>query len=203
MVAKQRLGSAGRSARSPRTPTPAELSAATQKTLPDHLRTGLDILLCGINPGLYSAAIGHHFGRPGNRFWKALYAAGLTPRLFSPFEDAELLTLGIGITNIVPRATSRADELARAELIAGAAALRRKVLRSRPRFLAVVGYSAYRIAFGRPKAQGGLQDETIGSTRVWLLPNTSGLNAHHQPRELRARFEELRLAAQIRTQGRS
>lgn len=178
-------------------PTQAELVAAKQKTLPDHLRSGLDVVFCGINPGLYSAAIGHHFGRPGNRFWKALHAAGFTPRVFSPCEDAALLELGLGITNIVSRATARAEELSRAELVSGAEALRDKVVRYRPRFLAVVGFSAYRMAFERPKAQGGLQPEGIDATRIWLLPNTSGLNAHHQPQELKARFEELRVAANV------
>lgn len=176
-------------------PTKEQLRGATAKKLRDVIAPNLDVLFCGINPGLYSAATGHHFARPGNRFWPTLFAAGFTPRLFTGFDDRELLTLNLGITNLVARTTASADELSRDELRAGGRALRRKVLRYSPRFLAVVGYTAYRIAFDRPKARGGRQAETIGSTVVWVLPNPSGLNAHHQPAVLKALFTELRVAS--------
>lgn len=158
---------------------------------------GLAIVFCGINPSLYSAAVGHHFARPGNRFWPTMHAAGFTPRRFTGFDDRELLGLGFGLTNIAPRASVSAEELSTDELRAGAQALQRKVLRHRPRYLAVVGFTAYRIAFGRPKAIGGPQPDAIGATRVWLLPNPSGLNANHLPAELARRFEELRVAAGV------
>jgi TDG/mug DNA glycosylase family protein len=175
-------------------PTPAELIAAKNKTVKDVIAPDLKVLFCGINPGLYTAAIGHHFGRPGNRFWPALFAGGFTPRLFDPSEKHELLALGYGITNLVARATLRADELTAEELIAGAKVVVRKVRKYRPRFLAVVGVSSYRIAFDRPKAAVGPQSETIGKTRLWVLPNPSGLNAHYRPRELAVVFRELREA---------
>lgn len=173
-------------------PTKEQLHAATTKKLRDLLVPNLDVVFCGINPGLYSTAIGHNFGRPGNRFWPALFAANFTPRLFSPFEDRELLSLGYGMTNVVPRTTATADQLSAAELRAGGASLRRKILRYEPRFLAVLGYTAYRAAFDRPKADGGLQSETIGKTQLWVLPNPSGLNAHHQPAQLKQMFAQLR-----------
>lgn len=176
-------------------PSAAELAAAIHKGTPDLIVPGLDVLFCGINPGLYSAAVGHHFARPGNRFWPALFAAGFTPRLFTGFDDGLLLELGCGLTNIVKRSSARAEEVTRDELRAGAKALRRKLGRYRPRFLAVVGFGAYRIAFDRPRAVGGPQPEPIGETTVWLLPNTSGLNANHLPAELARRFEDLRIAA--------
>jgi len=168
-----------------------------QQALPDLLAPGLAIVFCGINPGLYSAAVGHHFARPGNRFWPTLFAAGFKPRRFTGVDDRELLALGCGLTNIVARSSAKADELSAAELRAGAAALRRKVRRYRPRYLAVVGFTAFRVAFDRPRALGGLQPELIGETRVWLLPNPSGLNAHHLPAELARRYGELRAAAAI------
>ena len=153
------------------------------------------MLFCGINPGLYTAAVQQHFGRPGNRFWPVLHGAGFTPRQFHPSEQLELLPLGYGITNIVARATAAADELTRQELIEGAAILRRKVRRYAPRVLAIVGVGAYRTAFERPKASLGLQEETIGATRIWVLPNPSGLNAHYQADALVKLFAELRAAA--------
>lgn len=153
---------------------------------------GLDVLFCGINPGLYSGATGYHFARPGNRFWPALHAGGFTPRLLDPSEQDELLTLGLGITNVVARATARADELTAAELRAGGARLTRTVTRYRPRWLAVVGITAYRTAFDRPKATVGRQPGRIGATRVWVLPNPSGLNAHWTPATLAKAFAELR-----------
>ncbi len=156
------------------------------------VRAGLDVLFCGINPGLYSAATGCHFARPGNRFWPALHRAGFTPRQLRPDEQEELLDFGLGVTNVVGRATARADELGADELRAGAARLTRLVGRHRPRFLAVVGIAAYRTAFGRRGAVVGEQDEAIGRTRVWVLPNTSGRSAHYQLPTLTAQFRALR-----------
>ena len=178
-------------------PSRDDLVAATAKGTPDILAEDLRIVFCGINPGLYSAAVGHHFARPGNRFWSTLFKAGLTPRLFTGFDDGKLLENGLGITNIVARATAKAEELTTDELLAGAVKLRRKILRYRPRFLAIVGYGAYRVAFRQPKAVGGAQAKSIGDTHIWLLPNTSGLNANHLPAELARRFEELRIAAEV------
>jgi double-stranded uracil-DNA glycosylase len=178
-------------------PTRDELAAATSKRLRDVIAPDLAILFCGINPGLYSAAVGHHFARPGNRFWPALFAAGFTPRLFTGVDDGALLPLGLGVTNLVARTTASADQLSTAELRAGAAILRRKVARYRPRFLAVVGFGAYRTAFDAPRATGGLQPERLGDTAIWLLPNPSGLNANHQPADLARRFDELRVAAGV------
>jgi len=172
-------------------PTKAQLEAATRKTVPDLVRPGLDVLFCGINPGRYSAAAGHHFAGPGNQFWPTLFAAGFTPRRFTAFDEAELLPLGFGITNFVSRATASAAELTPKELRAGARTLTRKVLRLKPRFVAFVGLQAYRVAFARPRAQIGLQPETLGATRLWLLPNPSGLNAHHQPPVLKQLFSNL------------
>ena len=164
----------------PRKPTREELAAAAALTVPDVIAPGLRVLFCGINPGLYTAAIGHHFGRPGNRFWPTLHAAGLTPRLFSPYDERALLPLGYGITNIVARATATADQLRPEELVAGSQWLRKRVARYAPRCLAVLGVTAYRGAFGRPKAALGRQPEPLGGAVVWVLPNPSGLNAHYQ-----------------------
>jgi TDG/mug DNA glycosylase family protein len=173
-------------------PTKADLAAAAGTTLPDVIARDLDVLFCGINPGLYTAAVQQHFGRPGNRFWPAIYKAGFTPRLFHPSEQRQLLEHGCGITNVVARATAAAAELTSAELIEGARILDAKVRRFRPRVLAVVGIGAYRTGFGRPKAKMGLQEETIGDARIWILPNPSGLNANYQAEELAALYRELR-----------
>jgi double-stranded uracil-DNA glycosylase len=172
-----------------RRPTAAELEAAKERTLPDVLRPGLDVLFCGINPGLYSAATGFHFARPGNRFWPVLHRSGFTPRQLRPDEQWELLDLGLGITNVVPRASARADELGADELREGARRLMKLVGDQRPRMLAVLGISAYRAAFDRPKAVVGEQD-----TGVWVLPNPSGLNAHYQLPALVEEFRRLRQA---------
>ena len=176
-------------------PTKEELEAARDKRIKDVIAPDLNVLFCGINPGLYSGAVGHHFARPGNRFWPALHAGGFTPRLLTPYDERELLRLGLGITNLVNRTTARADELSQDELRRGAQALRRKVLRYEPRILAVLGLSAWRIAFDKPGGGIGPQDEAIGETRVWLLPNPSGLNAHYQLPDLARLFGELRRAA--------
>ena len=176
-------------------PTKADLEAARDKTVRDVIGPGLDVLFCGINPGLYTAAIGHHFGKPGNRFWPALHLSGFTPELMSPYDEKDLLGLGLGVTNVVMRTTATADELSDEELKKGAAALRRKVLKHKPRYLAVLGLGAYRVGFGVRKAAVGPQDEAIGSTKVWLLPNPSGLNAHYQLPDLAREFGRLRAAA--------
>lgn len=176
-------------------PTAADLAAAHDRTLPDVIAPGLAVLFSGINPGLYSAATGHHFARPGNRFWPTLHRSGFTPRQLHPSEQQELLNYGLGITNVVPRTTARADELTREELHAGGQRLTALVERYAPTFLAIAGISAYRTAFNRPKAKMGLQPETIGQTHLWVLPNPSGLNAHYQADALAAAFAELRTAA--------
>jgi TDG/mug DNA glycosylase family protein len=175
-------------------PTRAQLLAAADRTVPDVIAAGLKVLFCGINPGLYSAWSGHHFARPGNRFWPALHAGGFAPRLLKPSEERELLPLGYGITNVVSRASAAADELTADELTAGGKALRARVRRYRPRFLAVLGVGAYRVAFDRPKAVLGLQPEPIGETKVWVLPNPSGLNAHYRAADLANLFRRLREA---------
>jgi TDG/mug DNA glycosylase family protein len=180
-------------------PSKEELIAAAGKTVPDVIAPGLRVLFCGINPGLYTAAVGHHFARPGNRFWPALHAAGFTDRLLSPHEERELLTNGYGITNVVGRATATAAELTNEEFIEGGRKLEAKVRRYRPGFLAVLGVGAYRSAFGQPKAKLGLQPEAIGETSLWVLPNPSGLNAHYQPRDLARLFSELRLSVEAAT----
>jgi len=173
-------------------PTKQQLLAATDKTVPDVIAPDLRVLFCGINPGLYTAAVGHHFARPGNRFWPALHAGGFTDRVLSPFDERELLKSGYGITNVVPRTTASADQLTKEEIVAGGEQLRKKVLRFRPRVLAVLGVGAYRTAFNQPKATVGRQNEMIGSTIVWVLPNPSGLNANYQPAQLAQLFCELK-----------
>ncbi|WP_431911193.1 G/U mismatch-specific DNA glycosylase [Nonomuraea jabiensis] len=144
----------------------------------DVLAPKLDVLFCGINPGLMSEATGHHFARPGNRFWPALHLSGFTPRLLSPAEQHLLPSYGLGITNIVARPSAKASELTKEELAEGGLALAAKVAAAAPTVLAVLGISAYRTAFARPKARIGRQDEPVGGARVWVLPNPSGLNAH-------------------------
>src|SRR5262245_37094602 len=176
-------------------PTRAQLAAAHGKTVPDVIARGLKVLFCGINPGLYSGAVQHHFSRPGNRFWPALYAAGFTDRVLSPFEERELLACGCGITNLVERATAGADGLSDDELRAGSVRLARKVGRHRPHFVAFLGVTAYRTAFDRPRARLGRQPESLGEAAVWVLPNPSGLNAHFQAADLARLFGELRKAA--------
>ncbi|WP_433279766.1 G/U mismatch-specific DNA glycosylase [Pseudonocardia xinjiangensis] len=179
--------------------TRAELEAARDRTIEDVLPgpgdPALRVLFCGINPGLVSAATGHHFARPGNRFWPALHGAGFTPRLLLPAEQGELRGLGLGITNMAPRATARADELTVDEMVAGGVRLRELVRDQRPRWLAVVGVTAYRAAFDAPRAAVGPQDERLGSTRIWVLPNPSGLNAHWSLPAMAEEFGRLRAAA--------
>jgi len=172
-------------------------AAARERTIPDVLPpdgAGFDVLFCGINPGLYSAATGWHFARPGNRFWPALHAAGFTPRLLAPSEQQEITRCGLGITNVAPRATAQAAELTADELREGAARLAELVQRRRPRFVAIAGVTAYRTAFARPKAAIGPQADRIGPSCLWILPNPSGLNASWTLLRLTEAFGELRSA---------
>jgi double-stranded uracil-DNA glycosylase len=163
--------------------------------IPDVVGRGLRVLFCGINPGLMSAETGHHFARPGNRFWPALHLSGFTPRQLRPVEQQELLTYRLGITNVVDRPSAKAAELTRAEFVAGGENLVKKVLDVQPEWLAVLGVTAYRDAFAERTAAVGKQDRMIGATRVWILPNPSGLNAHFTLPKLAAAFAELRVAA--------
>ena len=174
-----------------RTPSPAEVAAAAGRTIPDVVGPGLRVLFSGINPSLYSAATGHHFARPGNRFWPALHRSGFTARQLRPSEQAVLLAEGLGITNVVARATARADELSPDELVAGGRILTALVETYRPRRVAVLGVTAYRAAFGRPRATVGPQPEPLGGVPVWVLPNPSGLNAHYRLEALAAEFAVL------------
>ena len=176
-------------------PTKKDLLSAYGKHVPDVIAPRLRILFCGINPGLYSGAVGHHFARPGNRFWPALQAAGFTQRLVSPFEERELLRDGWGITNLVARSTAAADELTVDELARGARRLQGKVRRYKPAIVAFLGVAAYRQAFGRPRAQPGLQKESLAGAAIWLLPNPSGLNAYYQLPQLVRMFLALKSMA--------
>lgn len=176
---------------STKSPTKEELAAASGKTVPDIVTPGLKVLFCGINPGLYTAVKGHHFARPGNRFWPALHAAGFTPMPYLPHQEKDLLKLGYGITNIVDRATANAAELSKAELIEGGISLVEKVILYQPQVLALLGLSAYRVAFGKATADIGLQEQEIGQTKLWVLPNPSGLNAHFPPKKLAEVYRKL------------
>lgn len=172
-------------------PSKADLQAAYNQTVPDIIGPHLKILFCGINASIYSAAVGHHFARPGNRLWKALHRSGLTDRLLSPAEDRTLLNYGYGMTNIVARATARADELDNAELQQGYVDLVDKITQYRPQWLAILGITAYRVAFEQRQAQIGRQATQIGDTKIWVLPNPSGLNAHYQLDDLAKLYAEL------------
>jgi double-stranded uracil-DNA glycosylase len=173
-------------------PSRADLDGARGRTLPDVAGPGLRVLFSGINPGLYSAATGYHFARPGNRFWPALHRSGFTPRQLDPSEQEQLLELGLGITNVAARATARADELDAAELREGGRLLQAKVVALAPEWLAIAGVGAFAAAFGRKKVIVGPQELILGRTRVWVLPNPSGLNAHYAPAALAAEFARLR-----------
>jgi len=179
---------------SPSRPTPADLEAARGRAIPDLIAPDLRILFCGINPGLWSGATGFHFARPGNRFWKVLREAGFTDRVLQPSEGAELLRAGFGITNLVPRTTASEAELRREEFVEGAERLRVLVADCKPQVLAVVGIGAYRTGFGDPRAVVGPQAATLGDTRLWVLPNPSGLNANYQMPALVDAFGALRHA---------
>jgi TDG/mug DNA glycosylase family protein len=174
-------------------------------TLPDLLPGPADpsprVLFCGINPGLVSAATGHHFARPGNRFWPALHQSGFTPTLLRPDEQSVLPSLGLGITNLVARASARAAELSTEELAAGGRRLRELTERVRPRWLAVVGVTAYRVAFAEPKAAIGRNERRLGDTRIWVLPNPSGLNAHWTLPAMAEEFGRLRAEAELPESG--
>jgi TDG/mug DNA glycosylase family protein len=184
-------------------PSRAELEEARTRVLDDVAAPGLRVLFSGINPGLYSAWTGHHFARPGNRFWPALHRSGFTPTQLRPDQQQELVDLGLGVTNVVARASARADELTAAEVLAGGVELRAKVRRLRPAWLAVLGVTAYRTAFEAPRAQVGVQDLVLGETRVWVLPNPSGLNAHYSAAALGEEFGRLRQASSDVSPGRS
>jgi TDG/mug DNA glycosylase family protein len=177
-----------------RRPTRDEIAAAQDRTITDVIAPRLRVLFCGINPSLYSAAVGHHFARPGNRFWPTLLRAGFTDRLLHPSEQRLLLAHGYGITNLVARATATADQLDADELIAGARRLKRKVRRHQPACIAFLGLTAYRTAFARKTAGLGRQSETLAGAAVWVLPNPSGLNAHYQLADLACVYAELRAA---------
>jgi TDG/mug DNA glycosylase family protein len=177
-------------------PTRADLIAAKNKTIHDVIAPNLRVLFCGINPGLYSGATGHHFARPGNRFWPTLYQTGFTPRLLHPSEERELLDYGYGITNLVPRATATADELDPEELVAGQKRLKSKVKRYQPQVLAVLGISAYRTAFAQKVVTLGRQPEKLANSFLWVLPNPSGLNAHYQLADLAKHFRVLHQAVE-------
>jgi TDG/mug DNA glycosylase family protein len=173
-------------------PTAAELAAADGLAIPDVIAPDLRVLFCGINPGRYSGATGRHFARPGNRFWPTLHAAGFTDRLLTPWDGDSMLRAGLGITNLVNRTTATAAELEPAEIREGGRRLLATAERYRPTLVAVLGVSVYRIAFERPKAVIGLQPESIGPSRLWVLPNPSGLNAHYQLPVLTELFQALR-----------
>lgn len=190
-----------RTSLTPWKPTKAQILAARNKTVADLVAKDLIVLFVGINPGLYTAAIGHHFGRPGNRFWPALHDGGFTPRIFSPFEESLLLDLKFGITNVVGRATARADELSDDELRAGGKRLEVKVKHWRPHVVAFVGIGPYRIVSGNKDARVGLQEACFGGSHAWVLPNPSGLNAHYRPAALGQLFGDLRQWARVTFEG--
>jgi TDG/mug DNA glycosylase family protein len=181
--------------------TRSELQAFNGALVDDLVGERVRLLFVGINPGLWTAAVNAHFARRGNRFWPALHAAGITPHEIDasdgmqPADLALLDELGIGITNIVPTASARADELTAAELRAGGAALEAKVRALHPQVVAVLGLTAYRQAFARPKAVAGEQPEMLGGARLWVLPNPSGLNAHETVQSLAAAYGDAWWAA--------
>jgi len=176
----------------PGRPSRADLEAARGKSIPDVIATGLDVLFVGINPSLWSSAVGLHFARPGNRFWRALHEAGFTDRLLSPYEGRELLKRKIGVSNLVNRATASADELDLADYERGARRIETKIRRYRPRVVAFVGMGAYRVGFRRPHARGGRQEERLAGAEIWVLPNPSGRTAGYQMPALARAFRELR-----------
>jgi double-stranded uracil-DNA glycosylase len=177
-------------------PTKEQIAGAFGRKMTDVIGPGLKILFCGINPSLYSAAVGHHFARPGNRFWPTLYAAGFTEKLFSAFEDSLLLERGYGITNVVERATASAAELKQQEYVKGGQRLAAKVRKYAPKVVAVLGVSAYRAAFGNKDAVIGRQEEKLGGSLLWILPNPSGLNAHYRLEDLARIYKEMRISVE-------
>jgi TDG/mug DNA glycosylase family protein len=179
-------------------PSKADLEAARGRSIPDVLAPDLDVVFVGINPGLWSGAVGHHFARPGNRFWKALHGAGFTERVLSPFDDASLVDRSLGVTNLVDRTTATAAELSDDELREGVRRLAERLAPLRPRIVAVLGVGAYRTGFDRPRAEIGPQEERLGDAGLWVLPNPSGLNAHYQLDALIERFGALRVVVEAR-----
>ena len=180
-----------------KTPTKAELVAAMNKSVPDVIAPGLNVLFCGINPGLYTAAVQEHFGRPGNKFWKALYLSGFTPKLFHPSEQYKLLDLKLGITNLVNRATVSQTDVSANEFIKGGELLTKKIKKYRPEWIAFVGIDAFRTAFTKKAVTVGNQENLIGQTNIWILPSTSGLNAHYTLDKTVKLFKELKKAVEL------
>ena len=178
-------------------PTREEILASVNKGIEDVIDYNLKVLFVGINPGLYTAAVGHHFGRPGNRFWKAVFEAGITDKLLHPSQQKELFKFGYGITNLVNRATVGASEVTKEEFIKGGKILLGKIIKYKPRWVAFVGIEAYRKAYGRPSAKVGYQKEKIKGANIWVLPNPSGLNAHYTPTQLSILFSKLKKRADI------
>jgi len=177
-------------------PTKDQVQAAYGQPMTDIIGPSLNVLFCGINPSLYSAAVDHMFACPGNRFWKTLHGEGFTDRLYSPFEDRDLLKLGYGITNLAEPATACADQLSAEDLAQGRQQLEAKLHQYQPKILGMLGITAYRQAFNQPKAQHGPQPDPIAGTLIWVLPNPSGLNAHYQLPDLQRLYRELRIAAE-------
>lgn len=184
-------------------PAPDDLAAAYGRSIPDLVGPGLKLLIVGINPGLWSGATGAPFARPGNRFWPALFEAGITDRLIdateglAPADVDYLLARGLGISNLVRRATARADELTREELRDGVARVEQLVAEHRPAVVAVAGITAYRTAFRQPRAAVGLQPERLGGAELWVVPNPSGLNAHETVASLAAAYGEVATSAGV------
>jgi double-stranded uracil-DNA glycosylase len=172
-------------------PSKEDLRDAINRTTEDLIDENLKVLFCGINPGIWSGATGFHFAKPGNRFWKVLHLAGFTDRILHPSEEHELLENGYGITSFCRRTTARADELTTEEFIEGGKLLVKKLEKYKPQTLAVLGITAFRAAFQHPKAKLGLQEEKIANTKVWVLPNPSGLNAHYQLNDLAELFKQI------------
>ena len=180
-------------------PTRADLLSAYDRVIPDLVGPGMRVLLVGINPSLYSGWTGRHFARPGNRLWRTLHEAGFTDRIVHPAQTDAIVAAGLGITNLVARATARADELSREEVVAGLQPLRRLVRRHRPAYVAFLGISTYRVAFGAPRAVVGPQPVPFEGAGVWVLPNPSGLNASYQQPQLTAAYAALRFAIMQKT----
>ena len=179
-------------------PSREQIRGASGKTVPDLILPNLKVLFTGINPSLYSAAVGHHFARPGNRFWPALHASGFTPRRFFASEGKALLDLGYGITNLVDRATAMAKEISTDEFVQGGRRLQDKIWRHHPRIVAFLGITAYRDAFERPRASIGKQPETLAGATIWVLPNPSGLNAHYRLTDLAQLYDKLQVESENR-----
>jgi len=183
--------------------TAAELDAQYGRTLPDTVGPGLRLLFVGINPGLHTVAVQAPFALRGNRFYPALFRAGITDRMIDASaglrddDRAHLFERGVGITSLVKAATRRADELSRAQLVEGAAELELRVAALEPAVVAMLGVTAYRTAFARPKTVVGPQQQSLGGARLWVVPNPSGLNAHESVASLAAAYRDAAVAAGI------